>query len=92
MDRCIIFYDIRKEFDLKLIPTLLGKRIPFAKIVRSSRPKKALILIGPEGDFTQEEVNLAKRIGFIPVSLGDLVLRVETAAVTVASFFSLWDD
>jgi 16S rRNA (uracil1498-N3)-methyltransferase len=51
-----------------------------------------LVFIGPEGDFTDEEVDLAKQSGFIPVTLGNLVLRVETAAVAVASFIRLYAD
>ena len=45
------------------------------------RPGSALILIGPEGDFTPAETSLAKRAGCIPVSLGPIVLRAETAAI-----------
>lgn len=40
-----------------------------------------MILIGPEGDFSKEEVELALKNGFVPVSLGDSRLRTETAAV-----------
>lgn len=40
-----------------------------------------LILVGPEGDFSNEEVDLALKNGFVPVSLGDSRLRTETAAV-----------
>jgi len=40
-----------------------------------------LILIGPEGDFTPEEVQKAMQYGFIPVSLGKFRLRTETAAL-----------
>lgn len=43
--------------------------------------EKALILIGPEGDFSKEEVKLAIDKGFIPVSLGESRLRTETAAL-----------
>ena len=43
--------------------------------------KEVLILIGPEGDFSEEEVGLAMEKGFIPVSLGENRLRVETAAL-----------
>lgn len=39
------------------------------------------ILIGPEGDFSQEEVKLALDNGFIPITLGDNRLRTETAAL-----------
>lgn len=40
-----------------------------------------LILIGPEGDFSKEEVQQAIALGFIPVSLGNSRLRTETAGV-----------
>ncbi|MBA2407044.1 MAG: 16S rRNA (uracil(1498)-N(3))-methyltransferase [Chitinophagales bacterium] len=39
------------------------------------------ILIGPEGDFTLEEINLAESNGFISVNLGDSRLRTETAGL-----------
>ena len=40
-----------------------------------------LVMIGPEGDFTPSEVNLALDAGFKPISLGDSRLRTETAAL-----------
>jgi 16S rRNA (uracil1498-N3)-methyltransferase len=43
--------------------------------------KKAALLIGPEGDFSQEEVGAAVAEGAIPVSFGDRILRTETAAI-----------
>jgi 16S rRNA (uracil1498-N3)-methyltransferase len=39
------------------------------------------LLVGPEGDFTANEVELAMRNGFVPVSLGKSILRSETAAL-----------
>jgi len=47
-----------------------------------SRGEKVLILIGPEGDFTPEEVSMASGNGFLPVHLGESRLRTETAGVT----------
>jgi len=44
-----------------------------------------LVLIGPEGDFTPQEINLAKQHGFIPVSLGKSRLRTETAALVACN-------
>ena len=41
----------------------------------------ALILIGPEGDFSPEEIRMALDNGFEPISLGDSRLRTETAAL-----------
>ncbi len=44
--------------------------------------RKIIILIGPEGDFSREEVSLALANGFVPVHLGPSRLRTETAALT----------
>ena len=43
------------------------------------------VMIGPEGDFSHEEAELALQAGFIPVHLGASRLRTETAAVTAAA-------
>lgn len=43
-----------------------------------------IILIGPEGDFTEEEINAALQKNFVPVSLGQTRLRTETAAIVAA--------
>lgn len=48
------------------------------EIVKTS---DVLILIGPEGDFSKEEVQKAINLGFIPISLGESRLRTETAGV-----------
>lgn len=45
------------------------------------KAKSVSILIGPEGDFAQEELDAAKESGFTPVSLGENRLRSETAAI-----------
>lgn len=50
-----------------------------------SSGRNALILIGPEGDFSKEEIRLALDNGFIPVSLGDSRFRTETAAMFACS-------
>ena len=44
-----------------------------------------VVLIGPEGDFSHEEAELAIANGFIPVHLGDSRLRTETAALTAVA-------
>tara|TARA_B110000908_G_C10245507_1_gene448570 strand:- start:1869 stop:2579 length:711 start_codon:yes stop_codon:yes gene_type:complete len=49
---------------------------------------KTLVLIGPEGGFTREEVILAKQFGFKTVSLGSSRLRTETAALFACSIFN----
>jgi 16S rRNA (uracil1498-N3)-methyltransferase len=47
-----------------------------------SKNENALILIGPEGDFSEEEINAAVRTGFIPIHLGQSRLRTETAGIS----------
>ncbi len=51
----------------------------------------AMILIGPEGDFSPEEIKSALELGFTPVSLGDNRLRTETAALFACSTFHVLD-
>lgn len=48
-----------------------------------------LILIGPEGDFTKEEIELALKNNFAPVALGDTRLRTETAGIVAATLLRL---
>ena len=55
------------------------EKIPLAQAYREN--ENVLILIGPEGDFSEEEIKAAKELGFIPVSLGESRLRTETAAL-----------
>jgi 16S rRNA (uracil1498-N3)-methyltransferase len=80
------------NYDLKLIPTLLDRKLFLREILSKQVFRKILVLIGPEGDFTPQEVSLASRNGCIAVSLGDLTLRVETAAVAVASYIRLYNE
>lgn len=51
--------------------------------------RKSLVLIGPEGDFTSEEIKLAKTEGFSEISLGANRLRTETAGLSIVSTFSI---
>ncbi len=55
-------------------------------LLKASPPLKTFIgIVGPEGGFSQEEVRAAKEAGFISVSLGQRVLRAETAAITMVA-------
>ena len=50
------------------------------------------ILIGPEGDFSPEEVEKALKTGFIPISLGESRLRTETAGVVACCMVNLLEE
>ncbi|MFA5840439.1 MAG: 16S rRNA (uracil(1498)-N(3))-methyltransferase [Candidatus Margulisiibacteriota bacterium] len=53
-----------------------------------SRFPDILILIGPEGGFSTNEIELAKHAGFIPVSLGPRILRTETAGLAMLAMIN----
>jgi len=69
-----------KEYDLVLIGSLYEGTSPF-RAVDFSEKKRIALLIGPEGDFSQEEVGAAIQAGAEPISFGDRILRTETAAI-----------
>jgi 16S rRNA (uracil1498-N3)-methyltransferase len=51
-------------------------------LIRQAEPNSSIsLLIGPEGDFTNEELTLTEKYGFQPISLGNRVLRTETAGL-----------
>jgi len=47
------------------------------------------VLIGPEGDFSTKEIDLAYEKGFLPISLGNSRLRTETAAVVACTIVNM---
>lgn len=64
-----------------------GEKLPFFGFAMNAT--SMLILIGPEGDFTLQEIELAHSSGFTAVSLGNSRLRTETAALTAVQAFNL---
>lgn len=71
---------------LKIIASLAPGARPIREVLHSHPgAREAILLIGPEGDFTAEETQSAIDAGFLPVSLGSIVLRVETATLFCVS-------
>ena len=60
----------------------------YAQAHAGARPTSVLMLIGPEGDFTPAEIALARSHGCAPLTLGPIILRVETAAIYCLSILS----
>ena len=57
----------------------------FSDLVRAgSAASPVIVVIGPEGGFSEAEVELAGQLGFEPVALGTTIMRVETAAISAA--------
>jgi 16S rRNA (uracil1498-N3)-methyltransferase len=78
-------------FDLKLVASLhggakaLGDVVSHWRIHHNRPPQRVLWLVGPEGDFTPAEMTACVMAGCMPVTLGPLVLRCDTAAVAALS-------
>lgn len=65
----------------------LGEKVPLKDAVKSG--EDVLVMVGPEGDFSMDEVKMAEEKGFQSVTLGKSRLRTETAALVVAHIINL---
>ena len=89
----VSFHDYMASFkkgDLNLLLYEGEKKTGIKEVLRGAQEaisgvKTIILLIGPEGGFSQEEVETAVEAGFTPVSLGDLILRTETAPIAALS-------
>ena len=68
------------KHDNRMIATCIDHQRQMIKNIYTPQ-QHALILIGPEGDFSPDEILAARTAGFVPVSLGESRLRTETAAL-----------
>jgi 16S rRNA (uracil1498-N3)-methyltransferase len=88
------FFQHPRRFDLQLIGSLQSDAVHLKKILaehsaqHGDRPSSVLMLVGPEGDFTPAEISLARSHGCRPITLGPIVLRVETASIYCLSILS----
>jgi 16S rRNA (uracil1498-N3)-methyltransferase len=88
------FFSNHRGFDLQLIGSLQTDAVHLKKILaqfsteHGDRPTNVLMLVGPEGDFTPAELSLARSQGCRPITLGPIVLRVETASIYCLSILS----
>lgn len=74
------------EYDMAIIPYENEKSIGLKNILNDNKKfKNIAIFIGPEGGFTEEEINYAKTKGAIPITLGPRILRTETAGFVCLS-------
>ncbi len=81
-----------KDFQLKIIPYEKEERISLKSIINdniiditSNNINKISVIIGPEGGFTEEEIDAATANGVFRVTLGPRILRTETAGINVLS-------
>jgi 16S rRNA (uracil1498-N3)-methyltransferase len=77
----VIFWEDEEGNDLKGL------------LEKSSSMTEAIGIVGPEGGFTREEILTAKESGFTSVSLGQRILKAETAAMTITAIIQYeWGD
>ncbi|CAN5229484.1 Lpg2936 family Dot/Icm T4SS effector methyltransferase [soil metagenome] len=89
------FFAARPDYELLLVASLRpdSQRLKpilaeHAELHNGLAPASALVLVGPEGDFTPSELNLAQSSGCLPLTLGPIVLRSETAAIYTLSILA----
>ena len=88
------FFAHQDAHDLRLIGSLQPDALHLKTLLseyrqrHGDRPTTVLMMVGPEGDFTPAELALAKSNGCQPITLGPIILRVETAAIYCLSVLS----
>lgn len=75
-------------YDLKLIAALSDNAIKLKDALKSCSGGKIAVAIGPEGDFTEEEIKQAEEKGFKIVNLGRRVLKSDTAGLAVLAMIN----
>lgn len=84
--------DVMSEYDSvqqKLVAHCMDGMARTSVIEAIAKDKETLLLIGPEGDFTEEEVNDLTSKGYKGISMGTNRLRTETAAVNACAVFNM---
>ncbi|XP_022745043.1 uncharacterized protein LOC111295676 [Durio zibethinus] len=86
----------------KLVPLVAKSKLSFIAIAEATplvsaltsaiKEPSGLIIVGPEGDFSEKEVNMIKQAGATTVGLGSHRLRVETATIAILATLMLWSD
>jgi 16S rRNA (uracil1498-N3)-methyltransferase len=88
------FLACQEKFELSLVGSLQKERRHLREVLREFEtkhrrlPQSVGVWIGPEGDFTLDELKAIENSGAQPISLGNLVLRVETAAIYCLSILN----
>lgn len=83
------------DYDHKLIAyegEAMGSSSLYKELKSIKKGDKAIVFVGPEGGWSEEEVKEAKKSGYKAVSLGRRILRAETASIYVASLFAAIGD
>lgn len=81
----------KEEYDMKLVCSTTEKSNIISKYLKEKLTnKKIIFVIGPEGGITEKEEKILINSNFIPISLGKRIMRVETAAIYIASIINYY--
>jgi len=85
VESCRLFREALEMCEGEGLKILLYEKegVNLKNILKRHFPQRIYAMVGSEGGFTENEVNLAKDKGFIPIKLGQRILRTETAAITL---------
>lgn len=85
--------DLAKEnYDMKLICSTAEQEVTIKSYLpKDIKGKKILFVIGPEGGISPWEEEYLTKSGMIPISLGKRIMRVETAAIYIASILNFYN-
>ncbi len=72
-----------KGYEVSLMACLADGSMPVKEALKTPKPETLLIFIGPEGDFTKQEIELARANGARLVSLGPRILKSDTAGLAL---------
>ena len=76
---------LNQPFDLKLFADFIGEKNCFKEVINDFKGKSILVVVGPEGGFDDSERDLLLNNNFKAISLGNTVLRTETAPLYIMS-------
>lgn len=83
----------RQNPEIQLFMGYCDAEYPRKELIREYKPgKDTVVLIGPEGDFSPDEVKAVVKAGFVPVTLGRSRLRTETAAIVALDALHFLND
>jgi 16S rRNA (uracil1498-N3)-methyltransferase len=81
------------EMRLMLVEPMVGVEGHPVATVQGQRPSSATLMVGPEGGWAQEEIEIAVQAGWMPITLGRRTLRADAVAIVAIGVLQyLWAD
>jgi 16S rRNA (uracil1498-N3)-methyltransferase len=81
------------EMRLMLVEPMVGVEGHPVATVQGQRPNSATLMVGPEGGWAQEEIEIAVQAGWMPITLGRRTLRADAVAIVAIGVLQyLWAD